>query len=209
MGHSRTRNRGLKVPCARLPPSEASLGFARPERSGGGLVGGGRKDGVTKVQTRRTTLDHHHQGIVLREKPADSCPEAELIALARSKGQVLTEHTLRLIREALELRGVTLAEFVADVRRHFRNNILNPSGFLINRARHFHQLSRAAVGSVPPTSVQSAAIKACELCEGQKYVIKESHIQPCPRCSTPESRRDWEIKEAERARRMKAAEAQR
>jgi len=32
-----------------------------------------------------------------------SGPEAELIALARSKGQILTEHTLRLIRDTLEL----------------------------------------------------------------------------------------------------------
>jgi hypothetical protein len=42
-----------------------------------------------------------------------SGPGAELIALASSKGQVLAEHTLRIIRETLELRGVPLPEFVA------------------------------------------------------------------------------------------------
>src|SRR5258706_15684237 len=109
------------------------------------------------MQTRRTNLDHHHQTSVLNEKPVYSCPETELIALARSKGQVLAEHTLRIIRETLELRQVRLSEFVADARPHFRNNILNPSGFLINRARQFHQLSRAAVDPEPSTSAQSVA----------------------------------------------------
>jgi hypothetical protein len=155
------------------------------------------------MQTRRTNLDHHHQNNVFNERRPYSCPEAELIALARSKGQVLAENTLRIIRETLELRRVPFAEFVADVRPHFRNNILNPSGFLINRARQFHQLSRAAVESAPSTSVQSAAIEVCEVCKGQRYVLKESNIQPCPGCSTPEQRRDWEIKEAERARKRK------
>jgi hypothetical protein len=41
-------------------------------------------------------------------------PVAELIALAQSKGQVLTEHTLRLLRNTLELRGVMLDAFVVD-----------------------------------------------------------------------------------------------
>ena len=95
------------------------------------------------MQKRRTDPDHHQAGSE-KAGPAYFSPEDELIALARSKGQVLTEHTLRLIRETLELRGVSLAEFVADARPHFRNNILNPSGFLINRARNFNQLSRPA-----------------------------------------------------------------
>jgi hypothetical protein len=85
------------------------------------------------MQTRRTSLDHHHQGDVV-EKSACSSPEAELISLARGKGQLLTAHTLTHIRALLELRGVSLEAFVTDVRPHFRNNILNPSGFLINRA---------------------------------------------------------------------------
>lgn len=92
------------------------------------------------MQTRSTRLDHHHQEGI--EKSPSASPEAELIALARVKGQLLTEHTLRLIRDSLELREVSLEAFVADVRPHFRNNILNPSGFLINRARRFYELSR-------------------------------------------------------------------
>jgi len=157
------------------------------------------------MQTRRTNLDHHQERFV-STKPCSS-PEAELIALARGKGQLLKEHTLRLIRDTLELRGVTLEEFVADVRSHFQNNILNPNGFLIDRARRFHQLSRPAAVPVPSTSVQAAATPVCGLCKGQRFVVTEKDIEPCPECSTAEFRRNWETKEAERARKMRAIAA--
>src|SRR5882672_9372719 len=117
------------------------------------------------MQTRRTNPDHHHQKGFSNTTLERSSPEAELIALAHSKGQLLKEHTLRLIRETLELRGVTLDEFVADVRPHFRNNILNPSGFLIDRARRFHQLSRPAAAPVRSTPVQTVATAACGMCK--------------------------------------------
>lgn len=155
------------------------------------------------MQTRRTNLDHHHQERFVSTKPCSS-PEAELIALARARGQLLTEHTLRLIRDTLELRGVTLEEFIADVRAHFQNNIVNPSGFLINRARHFHQLSRPAAVPVPSTSAPAAAAAVCGECNGQKYVMKEKKIEPCSECSTPEFKREWEMKEAERAQKIRS-----
>jgi hypothetical protein len=161
------------------------------------------------MQTR-STINHHHQ----RGSPKDSSignsmpgvsltPEAELIALARSKGQVLTESTLRLIRETLELRNVTLVEFVADVRPHFRNEIRNPSGFMISRARRFHELSRPAVARVSSAPAEGPT-RHCESCKGQKFVIGDKKIELCPACSTPESRREWEAKEAERERRVRA-----
>jgi hypothetical protein len=159
---------------------------------------------MREMQTRRTNLDHHHQERLVSTKPCSS-PEAELIALAGGKGQPLTEHTLRLVRDTLELLGVTLAEFVADVRPHFQNNILNPSGFLIDRARRFRQLSRPAAVPVPSPSVQTAATAVCGVCKGQKFVLTEKDIEPCPACSTAEFRRNWEIKEAERARKMRAS----
>lgn len=96
---------------------------------------------------RSETLDHH-QSRIPNARGLYASPEAELIALARNKGQVLSENTLRIIREALELRCVTMAEFLADVRPHFRNNILNPSGFLIDRARHFRRLVATGDGGV-------------------------------------------------------------
>jgi len=76
---------------------------------------------VRTMQTRKENLDHHQ--VPFPKKEAEhSSPEAELIALAQSKHQVLAERTLQIIRETLELRGVSLSEFVADVRPHFRHN---------------------------------------------------------------------------------------
>jgi hypothetical protein len=155
------------------------------------------------MQTRRTNLNHHHhQDRFVKTARECSGPEAELIALTQSKGQILTEHTLRLIRDTLELRGVALDDFVADVRPHFRNNILNPSGFLIDRARRFRQLSRPAVVPISSTPTAATAIEVCEGCKGQKFILTEQEIKLCPECSTAEFRRDWQAKEAERARRI-------
>jgi len=176
-------------------------GAKQSERSGAQAARDGfaNKEGVGEMQTRSTHLDHHHQDIL--RKSARSSPEAELIALARGKGQLLTEHTLMLIRDALELRGVSLEVFVADVRPHFRNNIVNPSGFLINRARRFHELARPAQVRVAAATSRQAATGFCASCKGQKFVIGEKTIEPCPVCSTPDFRHAWECKEAERRKR--------
>jgi len=128
------------------------------------------------MQTRRTSLNHHQVGIVNAAR-VRSGPEGELIALAKTKGQVLTEHTLRLIRDTLELRGVALDDFVADIRPHFRNNILNPSGFLIDRARRFHQLSRPAP-PVPLPRAKEATTTACGACKGQTFILTETRSSP-------------------------------
>lgn len=148
------------------------------------------------MQTRRTTTpDHHHQDGFINAGLACSSPEGELIALARSKHQVLTEPTLRLIRETLELKGISLAVFVTDVRPHFRNNILNPSGFLISHAHHFHQVSRPARVPASQGPARAAGASAsiqpaedvCEACKGEKYIMENHEIRPCPGCSTPET----------------------
>lgn len=138
-----------------------------------------------------------------------SDPQAELIALAQGKGQILTAPTLRLIRDTLELRGVALYDFVADVRPHFRNNILNPSGFLINRARRFQELSRPAAVLSSSTPVVAARTQVCEVCKGQSYILTEKEIRPCPECSTPAFRKDWEAKEAIRKNRIVSEKAAR
>ena len=61
---------------------------------------------------------------------------------------------------------MALDDFLADVQPQFRNNILNPSGFLIDRARRFHRLTRPAVA--PPKSVQAAVTAGAGICE--RYV---------------------------------------
>jgi hypothetical protein len=154
------------------------------------------------MQTRRTSPDHHHQEGFAKTGLAYSSPDSELIALGRSKGQVLTEHTLRLIRDTLELRGVSLQEFVSDVRPHFRNNILNPSGFLIDRARRFHQVSHLARAPVADGPVQASG-ETCGACNREKYVMIDHKIRPCDECSTPEFMRQWEMKEAGRAKKAR------
>jgi hypothetical protein len=149
------------------------------------------------MQTRRTNLDHHHQEGFPKEGfppgPSSSrlfsTPEAELIALARSKGQTLTENTLRLIRDTLELRGITPEDYLVAVRPHFRNAIRNPSGFLINFARNFFSLSRPAVAPPGSQPVKGADTDRCEFCKGQRLVIQNRQFEPCPKCSTPSSGR--------------------
>ena len=69
------------------------------------------------MQVQRATT-HHHQ-----------TPESELIALARKKGQVLMAHTLRLIEETLESRGVSLAELVETFGQIFGTESRIPAGF--------------------------------------------------------------------------------
>ena len=160
---------------------------------------------LKKMQTRRTDLNHHHQEGFVKTTWTRSGPEAELIALAQGKGQILTAPTLRLIRDTLELRGVALEDFVADVRPHFRNNILNPSGFLISRARRLQELSRPAAVSISSPPVVPTGAQVCGVCKGQNYILTENDIRPCPECSTAEFRKDWEAKEAIRKNRIASA----
>jgi len=203
MGHFTDAEPRAKGSVCSAPSLRSIAAFLPPERNAGGLVGLQDKVGVKEMQTRRTNLDPHQDGLPTTKLAASA--EAELIGLARSKGQFLTEHTLRLIRETLELRGVTLTEFVVDVRPHFRNNILNPSGFLIDRARRFHQLSQPAAVPVSSAPVQTGATVVCGACKGQQYVLTEKDIEPCRECSTAEFRREWEIKETERAQKIRAS----
>lgn len=155
----------------------------------------------------QTNADHHHQDGFSKENspsPSFSTPEAELIALARGKCQLLTEHSLRIIRDTLELRAVTLATFVTEVRPHFRNAIRNPSGFLINFARNFGTLSRPAMAPATFATLKHPSTAGCDECKGERIVILNGQIRPCPKCSTPEFRRDWQQREAAREKRVRA-----
>ena len=120
---------------------------------------------------------HHHQN---NPKPDSFLnPEAELISLARSKGQVLTANTLRIIRECIELRGVTLHEFVEAVRPHFKNAINNPSGFLINFARKSHLESQPAVAPAAPIRIR--VTNSCEECHDDGLVLLRRSDQALPK----------------------------
>jgi len=93
-----------------------------------------------------------------------------------------------------------LAELVADVRPHFRNNIFNPSGFLIDRACRFHQVSRLARAPVADWPVQAG--ETCGPCNGVKYVMIDHKIEPCENVQLP-SLEAMGMKEAERARKAR------
>lgn len=102
---------------------------------------------------------HHHQNQkseAVSTTETALTPEAALIALANSKGQELTTHTLWTIEEPLELQGVSLEEFVDYAWPHFQNGITNPSGFLISRAQLPHRVppSGPAIG-IPCPSIET------------------------------------------------------
>lgn len=154
------------------------------------------------------TNPHHHQEKDLKrvfKSQTPQTPEAELIALAQAKGQTLAAHTLRTVKETLELQGVALADFVDWARPHLQRGIHNPSGFLISRARNFHTLASPASAPPPPAQGSSSPLGTAKHCDcSGGFLLHENRIVPCPKCSTPESRREWDQKEAERERRANA-----
>jgi hypothetical protein len=156
-----------------------------------------------------TNAHHHHQKKESNVVPITQAPltaEAELAALAASRGQTLTAHVLRAINDELELKGATLQEFVEHVRQNFGDGIRNPSGFFISVARKFRSVSRPALipARLPDAESPGRSKPSCDGgCSGG-LVLQNGSIDPCPKCSTPESRREWELKEAERKRRAKA-----
>jgi hypothetical protein len=103
------------------------------------------------------------------------------------------------MKETLEIQGVGLEQFVKIIRPHFRHQIRNPSGFMISFARDFHERSRPAMSPAPQPS---RCADPCDSCGGQTLVMDDNDIKPCPKCSTPEFRRLWEIKEEARKRRQ-------
>lgn len=158
--------------------------------------GSGKKPSLEGVST---SLEPTAGGLGARPHTCESygSPEEELIALSFSKGQALKAMTLRRIREDLEVRGVTLASFVDLVRPHFQNNIRNPTGFLISRARNPRTLMEAAVAPKPPAE----PVDRCERCrepKGRGLITEGMTIVPCPVCSTPEFREEFAAEEAER-----------
>ena len=129
-------------------------------------------------------------------------PEAELIALAHSKGQELRGAVLRRICEDLELRGVTLARFVDAVRPHFHNNITNANGFLLSQARNVRGLLEPAIVPTPDPPAQDRC-EACREPKGRGLIREGNEIVPCPKCATLEFRAEFALKEAERQKRIR------
>jgi Helix-turn-helix domain len=127
-------------------------------------------------------------------------PEEELMAFAQGKRQPLTRAVLQGVLEALELRGVTLERFVGAIRTQFGNNIKNPAGFLLDRARKIRSLLDAAV---PPAAAPKAPASEdrCESCGGARgrgLIRAAEGIVPCTTCASPGFRAEFSEKEARR-----------
>jgi hypothetical protein len=75
-------------------------------------------------------------------------PDDELKAIYKAKeGKPITIHLLDQIRTDLEIRGVPMATYVEEVRRHVGNGWNNPAGFLRSKSKSFR--STTAVASAP------------------------------------------------------------
>ena len=94
---------------------------------------------------RGTIPDHHHNEV------AELDPRDELIALAQAKGQILMRYALQRIEDELVRQDLPLSRFVEEIRPHFKNNILNPAGSMIDFAKRFVSMSTPARASKSPT----------------------------------------------------------
>ncbi len=116
-------------------------------------------------------------------------PEDELKAIYKAKtGEEITSDLLRAIRVNLELSGVSLGDFVVEVRKHSENRWKNPPGFFRDLSKRFHTKTRAATR--PVTAVEAALRDyQCPKCFSKKpgeglRLVGDKAI-PCE-CASPE-----------------------
>jgi hypothetical protein len=91
-------------------------------------------------------------------------PQDELKAIYQAKTrEPITTELLHAIRVNLELSGVSVGDFVVEVRKHTHNKWRNPAGFLRDLSKRFRAKTRAAAG---PTTAAEAEAKnyRCPIC---------------------------------------------
>jgi hypothetical protein len=117
-------------------------------------------------------------------------PDDELKAIYLTKaGESITVALLAAIRENLELSGVTMGDFVADVGKHVQNEWRNPAGFLRDRSKPFHAKTRPAARPVT-AAIAAAEAYRCPHCHstipGEGAVPGEGGtFVPCS-CASPD-----------------------
>jgi hypothetical protein len=102
------------------------------------------------------------------DKPAHyASPDEELKAIYAAKtGRPITFEVLDAIRLNLELACVPMSDFVAEVKKHARNEWRIPAGFLRDLSRHFRSKTQTA-GS-PVTAAEAAEKKyQCPQCRSR------------------------------------------
>jgi hypothetical protein len=116
-------------------------------------------------------------------------PEDELKTIYLAKaGEPITTELLHAIRANLELSGVSLGDFVVEVRKHTRNPWRNPPGFLRDLSKRFRAKTRHA--SAPLTEAEVIAKNyRCSVCRsktpGEGAVLIEGKSVPSE-CASPE-----------------------
>jgi hypothetical protein len=117
-------------------------------------------------------------------------PEDELKAIYQSKsGEPITIDVLSAIRSNLELRGVSLDDFVLEVRKHAKNDWRNPAGFLRDLSKRFRAKTRSACAPVTAAEAEEKNYR-CPHCSSRvrgEGVILDGNgkLAPCS-CASPE-----------------------
>jgi hypothetical protein len=118
-------------------------------------------------------------------------PEDELKAIYRAKTrEPITTELLHAIRVNLELSGVSVGDFVVEVRKHTQNKWRNPAGFLRDLSKRFRSKTRAAADPVTAAEAEAKNYR-CPICgstvRGQGGVPDgNGSFVPC-NCASP----DW------------------
>jgi hypothetical protein len=160
------------------------------------------KNGTERASDERTTgsfgappaaADSSQKGDDAAENPgvAYASPEDELKAIFQAKaGAPITTELLRAIRVNLELSGVSVDDFVVEVRKHTQNKWRNPAGFLRDLSKRFRSKTRAAADPVTAAEAEAKNYR-CPICgstvRGQGGVADgNGSFVPCT-CASP----DW------------------
>jgi hypothetical protein len=126
-----------------------------------------------------------HEGDDSDEPPGVryASPEDELKAIYQSKtGEEIAIALLDAIRLDLDTNGATMAEYLAEVRKHLRGDWHNPPGFLRDRSKRFRART---VTAGPPVTAAEAAVRdyKCPLCHsrvpGEGAILRDGKYAPC------------------------------
>jgi hypothetical protein len=118
----------------------------------------------------------------------------ELQDYVRSQtGQLLSERVLMRISERLEVNGLTMRQFIEEVKTHNMKAIVNPAGFITRLAQRLRShLVKPEPQIVEPPKPQAPECEHCHgfIGKGIVPILNATGVciamAPCPKCATPE-----------------------
>jgi hypothetical protein len=124
-----------------------------------------------------------HEGDDDPDEVRYASPEAELKAIYLTKaGEPITISLLDAIRVNLETTGVSMADFAAEVKKHFRGDWRNPPGFLRDLSKRFRSKTRPAAAPVTAEEAEARDYQ-CQLCHSrvprQGAILRGGQSLPC------------------------------